>query len=249
MNVPVDQSNPHRAHRPVEWNVAQSQRAARPVHPQHVRIVLLVRRVDERNHLRLVAEGLRKQRANRPVDLPARQDLLLARPSLALDEAAGNASARVGVLAVLHRQREEVDPLLRVGRGHSRRQNCVVSARGERGAGGLLGHPSGLKCNPLAAGKLYCHFLLHRLPLLSFFVFYQLGNLVLRRIAMRAELQPSLAILAAAGGVHGRNLWTEIRPIAQRDRPGTRSSQSAVFAITASPIVSNSGGNNRCGCA
>ena len=33
---------------------------------------------------------------------------------------------------------------------------------------------------------------------------------MLRRIAKRAELQPSLAILAADGGVHGRNLWTEI---------------------------------------
>ena len=188
----VDQPDAHRAHRSVEWNVAQRQRAARAVHPQHIGIVLLVRRVDERNHLRLIAEGRREERTNRPVDLPARQDLFLARPSLALDESAGNPSPRVCVLAVLHRQREEVDSLLGVGRGHGRRQYCVVAASGERCAGGLLGHASGLKGNPLAAGKLYCHFLFHSAPLLSFFCqLRKLGAAPLnnvRRVAARSGL-------------------------------------------------------------
>jgi hypothetical protein len=87
------------------------------------------------------------------------------------------------------------------------------------------------------------------LPLLSFFVFYQLGNLVLRRLTKRAELQSSLAILAATSGVHGKICGPESRSIAQHDQPGTRPSQPAAFANTASPIVSNSGGNGRCGCA
>ena len=211
------------------------QRAARAVHPQHVRIVLLVRRVDERNHLRLVAEGLRKQRTNRPVDLPAGQDLFLARPSLALDEAAGNASARIGVLAVLHRQREEVDALLRVGRGHGRGQNYVVSAGGERGAGGLLGHPSGLKFNPLAAGKLYCHFLLHSAPLLSFFCqLRKLGAAPLnnaRRVAARQW--PSLRPPAE---LHGKICGSEsLAHGTVATRPGTSPSQPATCALTASP--------------
>ena len=104
------------------------QRAACAVDAEHVGIIFLVRRVDERNHLRLVAEGLGKQRADRTVDLTAGQNLLLAGTAFALDEAAGNASTGIGELAILHRQREEVDAFLRVGRSHRRRQNYVVAA-------------------------------------------------------------------------------------------------------------------------
>ena len=57
-----------------------------------------------------------------------RQNFLLARPSFALDEAAGNASTGVRELAILDRQREEVDAFFRVGRSHRGGQHGVVAA-------------------------------------------------------------------------------------------------------------------------
>ncbi len=163
----IHNPDPHRAHRPMERNIAQRQRAARAVDAQHIRIIFLVRRVHKRNHLRLIPERLRKQRTNRPVNLTARQNLLLARPSFTLDKSAGNASTRIGELAILHRQREKIDALFRVRRSHSRRQNYIVATRSQRCAGGLLGHAPGLKFNLLAAGKLNCHVLFHVASLLS----------------------------------------------------------------------------------
>jgi hypothetical protein len=111
-----------------------------------------------------------KQRTDGAIDLAAGQDLLLARTAFALDEAAGNASTGVGELAILNGQREEVDSFFRVGRGHGGCQNYVVAAGCERGAGGLLGHASGLKFNLLAAGKLNCHVLFHVVFLFCFIV-------------------------------------------------------------------------------
>src|SRR5690606_16607728 len=72
-----------------------------------VRVVLLVRREDEARDLRLVHEALGEERADRAVDLARREDLLLARPTLALEEAARDLARGVALLAVLDREREE----------------------------------------------------------------------------------------------------------------------------------------------
>ncbi len=170
----VDDADAHCAHRAVKRNVAQRKRTARAIDPKHIRIIFLIRGVDECNHLRLVAEGFRKQRTNRTIDLTAGQDLLLARTSFALDESAWNASTGIRKLTIFHRQREEVDAFFRIGRGDSSRQHHVISARRQRGAGGLLGHAPRLKFDLLAAGKLYNHVLLHSLSLFSL-VYQSLG--------------------------------------------------------------------------
>ena len=135
--------------------------AACGIDADHVRIVLLVSRVDERDDLGLVAEALREQRTDRPVDLPAREDLLFAGTALALDKAAGDAAAGVGDLAVLDGEREEVDAFF--GSGEPLRWPELRCHRcDECGAGGLLGHAAGFKFDVLAAGKLDGNVLLHR---------------------------------------------------------------------------------------
>jgi hypothetical protein len=93
---------------------------------------------------------------------------LRARASFALDEPARNASAGIGKLAVLHGEREEVDALFRVGRSHGRAKDGVIAAGRKSGAGCLLGDPSRLKLDLLAAGKLYADFLFHWCVLFSF---------------------------------------------------------------------------------
>src|SRR5665213_1982250 len=72
-----------------------------------------------------------------------------------------NASTGVGELAILNRQREEVDAFLGVGRSGCGCQHGVVAAGGESGAGRLLGHAAGLELDVLSAGKLYGNVLLH----------------------------------------------------------------------------------------
>ena len=111
----VDDADADRADRAVEGDVRERERAAGAVDAEDVGVVLLVGRVDERDDLRLVAEGLREQRADGAVDLTGGQDLLLGGAAFALDEAAGDAPAGVGELAVFNGQREEVDAFLRVG--------------------------------------------------------------------------------------------------------------------------------------
>ena len=164
--VAIDEADAHRAHGTVKRNVGKGKRAAGTVDAEHVGIVFLIRRVNERDHLGLVAEGFREQRTDGPVDLAAGQDFLFAGTSLALDEAARNASAGVGKLAVFDGEREEVYALFGVGRRHGRAEDGVVARGGERGAGGLLGDPSGLEFDQLAAGKLYSDVMFHGAPLL-----------------------------------------------------------------------------------
>ena len=82
---------------------------------EHVRVVLGVGGQHERDDLRFVAPARREQRADRPVDDAAGQHFFFRRLAFALEEAAGNAARRVGVFAVVHRQRQEVDAFARAG--------------------------------------------------------------------------------------------------------------------------------------
>src|SRR5579871_743963 len=162
----IHESNPHSSYWPMEGNVAQGKRTARTIDSEHIRIILFISGIDKRNHLRLIPKLLWKQRTDRTVDLAARQNLLLAGTTFALDKSTRNAATRVGELAVLNRQGEEVNPFLRIRRSHSRCQNYVVAACRKRRARGLLRHPTCLKFNLLATGKLNCNVLLHVASLL-----------------------------------------------------------------------------------
>src|SRR6185295_12568461 len=85
-----------------------------------------------------------KQRAQRPVDLPAGDALLLRRAPFALEEAARDAPRRVRVLLVVDGQGEEVarDAALHVGAGRGEHHG-VAEAHGA-GAVRLLGEVAGL---------------------------------------------------------------------------------------------------------
>ena len=166
----------HCAHRGAEGNVTERQSAGGGVDAHHVGIVLLVGGEDQGNQLGLVAEALRKERAQRTVDLPAGQHFFFAGPAFALDEAAGNASAGVGVLAVIHGKGEKIDAFPGVGRGYGGGQNDGFARAHQCGARGLLGHAPRLKDQPLATGKLDGYFMLRHRVLVSL---CSLGKLVL----------------------------------------------------------------------
>src|SRR5579863_9619764 len=92
------------------------------------------------------------------------------RISFALDKAAGNAAARIGVFTIIDSEREKVDAFPLVGGGHRGCQHDRLARSDECRAGGLLSHAAGLKDQSLAARKLDGYFLFgrHRV-LFSFF--------------------------------------------------------------------------------
>ncbi len=152
--APFQQADAHRANGAVKGDVGYRQRQRRAVEGGHVGIVLGVRRKHQRDHLGFAAEAFLEQRPDGAVDLAAGENLLLRRPSFALDEAAGNASAGVGVLAVVHRQGEEIDAQAGIGVGAGGGQHHVIVGAHHAGTVGLLGQMSGFKRNGLAAGQL-----------------------------------------------------------------------------------------------
>ena len=105
----VDEADAHAGDRLLERNRRERQRRRRAGDRQHVRVVLGVGRDQQRDDLRLVEPAAREQRADRPIDQAAGQHFLLGRLALALEEAARDAARRVGVFAVVDRERQEVD--------------------------------------------------------------------------------------------------------------------------------------------
>ena len=107
------------------------------------RVVLGVGREHERDDLRLVAPARGEERADRPIDEPARQHFLFGRLAFALEEAAGDPARRVGVFAVVDRQRQKVDALARVGGVAGGDEHDGVARADEDRAVGLFGEPAG----------------------------------------------------------------------------------------------------------
>ncbi len=89
----------------------------------------------------------------------ARQHFLFGRLAFALEEAAGDAARRVGVFAVVDRQRQEVDAFARVGRAAGRDEHDRVAVADDDGAVGLLGELAGFESESLAADGEFasCH--------------------------------------------------------------------------------------------
>ena len=115
------------------------QRDGGAVHREDVGIVLAVGREDEGDDLRLVVEALGEERPDGPVDQARGQDLLLRRAAFALEPAAGDPPAGVGVLAVVDGEGEEVGVLLGLLVEDGGRQHDGVAVPNDRGAVGLLG--------------------------------------------------------------------------------------------------------------
>ena len=140
----LDQRHPHGAQRAPEGEAGQAERGGGADHGQHIRIILVVGRDHQVDDLNLIAETLRKERADRPVDEAAGERLLFVRPALALEETSGDLPARVSALSILHGERQEVAPFHgRLGRDHGGQHDGAAAAHDD-GAVGLLGHLAGL---------------------------------------------------------------------------------------------------------
>jgi len=135
----VHQCDAHRADRPLEGNLGERDSCRGPVDGEHVGIVVRVGREDEGDDLRLMVPAGGEERAHRPVDHPAGEHFLLARLPLALEEPARDPARGVRVLAVVHRQRQEVDPLPLGGRVARGDQDDRVAEPDHDRAVGLLG--------------------------------------------------------------------------------------------------------------
>ncbi len=127
--LPVQQPHAHRRDRIVKRQVRAERRGRRAGHGNDVRVVLAVGGEHHGHDLCLVPPRLGKERPQRPVDQPRHQNLALRRPPFALEESPGNFSRGIGVLAVVHRQRQKV--ALIQGRRHAGRhqQHRIPIAR------------------------------------------------------------------------------------------------------------------------
>ena len=150
--VAVDLADPHRTDGRRQRDVGDHQRRGGAVHRKDVIGVHVVDRKRDRDQLRVIAPVLGEQRADRAVDHARGQRALLAGAALALEERAGNFPGGVHALLDVHRQREEVDVAQRAGDGC--REHHRVALADDHCAGGLLGHPAGLK-RDLATSDLH----------------------------------------------------------------------------------------------
>ena len=128
-----------------ERDAGEGERRRAADHGDHVRVVLHVMAEHGGDHLDLVAEALREQRADRAVDEAGGEDLLLGGPALALEKATRDLAGGEGLLLVVDRQREEVLPGLRGADADGGAEDDGVAVAGEHGAVGLAGHLAGLE--------------------------------------------------------------------------------------------------------
>ena len=129
----VDVAHARRADRAIEGDAADRQRGAGADHRGDVGLHLGVQAQHVHDDLHLVVEAFGEQRADRPVDQAAGQDLQLTGAAFALEEAAGDLACGVGLLGVVHRQREEILARLgALGRDHGGQHHGVVDVHDAR---------------------------------------------------------------------------------------------------------------------
>ena len=139
----VHETDAHGADRSVEGEVGYPERGRGPADRQDVGIVLAIRGQQQTGDLRFTAPATWKQRPQRTVDQAAGEDFLLVGPSLPLEEPPRNPARRVEALAIVHRQRQEIDVRpVASGRRHRGEHDGVTQAHGYR-TGCLPGEPTG----------------------------------------------------------------------------------------------------------
>ena len=154
MKLAVDQSHAHRADGAEERNVGKGQRARCAVDAEDVGIVIAVGRKHKRDDLGLALEAFGEHRPDGPVNLAAGEHFALAHAAFALDEAAGKASAGVGVFAVVDGEGKEIDAFARIGVGGGGGEHDVIAQADHGRSVGLLGQFSSFKFEILAAGEV-----------------------------------------------------------------------------------------------
>ena len=146
--------------------------------------------------------------------MAAGENFALAGTAFALDKAAGNASAGVGVFAIIDGEREEIDAFAGIGIGHGGGENDIVADADHGGAVGLFGNLAGFECEGFTAGEFYgnfCGFWFHDSSFLG-----QEGE---RRAMRRSQRQDErMPICSRADGREPRCNYSLIRPAARRQR-------------------------------
>ena len=128
----VDLAHAHRADGAEERNIGKRQRGRCAVDAENVGIITRIGRQHEGDDLRLALESLGEHRTHRAIDLAAGEHFALAHAAFALDEAAGKASAGVGVFAVINGEREKIDAFARIGIGGGGGEHDVIAHGGQR---------------------------------------------------------------------------------------------------------------------
>jgi hypothetical protein len=111
---PFDPPDAHRADRAAPGNVGDRQRRRGADDRRDVERVLRVGRPRVHDDLDIVAQVLGEERPQRPVRQAGGEDRRFRRPALAPEERAGDGAAGVHPLFIIHREREEIDPLARI---------------------------------------------------------------------------------------------------------------------------------------
>ena len=110
-----------------ERNVGDGQCGRGAIDAEDVRVIFGVGGEDEGDDLGFAAEAIREQGPHGAVNLAAGENFTLAGAAFALDEAAGDASAGVGVFAIVNGQGEEIDAFAGIGIGGGGGQNDVIA--------------------------------------------------------------------------------------------------------------------------
>jgi hypothetical protein len=125
--------------------------------------VPLVRGDDVVDEVQVVVEAVREERADGAVDEAGRQRFFIRRPAFALNEAARHLATGGKLLAVVHRQREEVGAFADLVRERGGGQHHGVAEADHNGAIGLLGETPRLDRHCLARGVFnFLGYCLHR---------------------------------------------------------------------------------------
>jgi hypothetical protein len=134
-----------RRDRPHEGDAGKGEGGRGADHGDDVRIVLEI--VAERggDDLGLVAVGGVEERPDRPIDQARGQHLLLARPALALEEAARDLAGGEALLLIVDGEREEVDAGLGLLLADGGAEHHRLAIGDEHGAVGLAGKAPGLE--------------------------------------------------------------------------------------------------------
>ena len=118
----------YRGDRFFERDIAQGQRRTGGAHAEHVGVEIRIDRQHGRNDLHVVTEPVRKERANRAVDLARTEDGVFGRASFALDESAGDFSGGKHLFFKIASEREPVDTFARFGGGGGGTEHDVLIA-------------------------------------------------------------------------------------------------------------------------
>ena len=145
----LDTTHTHGAQRPGPGNVTDHQRRRCPDDAEDVGIVLPVGAQHNALHLDFVVPSLGEQGPDGPVNHAAGEDFLFRGAAFALEVTAGKPARCSGLLAIIHREREEILAGLGDGGGHGRDDNDGFSQLNGDGAVGLLGEFSGFDVNLL----------------------------------------------------------------------------------------------------